>query len=118
MKYRKMDKPIQDGYRLEFICTNIKPAIKLLQGTLNVYRVVTTTEWKKIAVIQFQVDEGGTGWHMKEQQNGIETESFPEEINNTITNFLRAYFRGMLLEDNCITWVHRYYDNTYRSSVV
>jgi hypothetical protein len=100
-------------YRLEFICTNIRPALKLLQGKINVYEVIGMTNWKRITTCDFKVEEGSVGWQAKNNETGI-----PTELTEIVSQFIRSYFRGMILEDNCIVWAYPPKLDIYQATVV
>jgi hypothetical protein len=103
----------QKEYRLEFICTNIRPALKLVQGKINVYEVIEITNWKRITTCDFKVDEGSIGWEAKNIEKGI-----PTELTELVSSFIRAYYRGMILEENCIVWAYPLKNKQYRGDVV
>jgi len=86
-------------YRLEFEITSCKPVIKLLQGKVQVCKVISITEWKSIATCSFHVDENSSGWQAEIVGKGI-----PIELEDVVTNFIRSYYNGMMLQDNCIVW--------------
>jgi hypothetical protein len=99
-------------YRLEFICTTIKPVLKLLQGILNIYVVTNITTWKKITSCEFQVDSASAGWTSKDNQTGV-----PRELEEIVSQFIRSYYRGMVLENSCIVWASSVKKNIYVANV-